>query len=213
MKPSKIYEQLLVQNKNWAEDKKDKEPKYFKILSKDHKPPFLFISCSDSRIPMDTYTQTEPGELFIHRNIANQISLTDMNFLSVLEYAVFSLKVKHIIVCGHYYCGGVEAAYKDSAQGLVENWVTPIKDLIKRNKSLLDDIHDERAKLNFISEINVIDQVKKLFKVSMIENIIKEGKEFPTIHGWILDISHGTIKELTLPIEKWKEEGIVPKNY
>ena len=157
------YEDLIQKNGQWAADKLRKSPAYFDLLSEYQKPPFLFVGCSDSRMPIDTFTQTEPGELFIHRNIANQISLTDMNFLSVLEYAIEVLKVKHIIVCGHYNCGGVEAAYYNRARGLTENWVTQIKDIVREHAPELDAIADTELRLNRLSELNVVAQVRNIF--------------------------------------------------
>jgi carbonic anhydrase len=213
MKNYHSYSDLIRNNARWAQAKLEQDGLYFKRLAEYQAPPFLFIGCSDSRMPIDTFTQTEPGELFIHRNIANQIYPTDMNFLSVLEYAVEVLRVKHIIVCGHYSCGGVEAAYDDSASGLTENWITRIKDLIREHRGELEAIPDRDSRLNRLSEINVIAQVKNIFMVSAIARLIEGNGYNPTIHGWVLDLKRGLIKDLELPIEAWKKEGIIPMNY
>jgi carbonic anhydrase len=207
------YEDLIQKNGQWAADKLRQSPAYFDLLSEYQKPPFLFIGCSDSRMPIDTFTQTEPGELFIHRNIANQISLTDMNFLSVLEYAIEVLKVKHIIVCGHYNCGGVEAAYYNRARGLTENWVTQIKDIVREHAPELDAIADTELRLNRLSELNVVAQVKNIFKVSALERLIEQNEYYPTVHGWVLNLRKGLIKDIELPLAQWKREGIVPAAY
>ncbi len=213
MKNYHSYSDLIHNNARWAQAKIEQDGLYFKRLAEYQAPPFLFIGCSDSRMPIDTFTQTEPGELFIHRNIANQISPTDMNFLSVLEYATEVLQVKHIIVCGHYNCGGVKAAYENSARGLTENWITEIKDIVRENREELEAIADCESRLDRLSELNVIAQVKKIFKVSAIERLIEGQGYNPTIHGWVLDLKQGLIKDLELPIDTWKKEGLIPANY
>ncbi|MBN2544148.1 MAG: carbonic anhydrase, partial [Spirochaetes bacterium] len=191
------YDDLLKNNLEWTKKQKKMNPEFFKNLAKSQKPPFLYIGCSDSRMPLDTFTQTLPGEMFVHRNIANQISLTDMNILSVVEYALFQLNIKHIIICGHYDCGGITAAYTSHADGLVENWLRPIKDIIMSNKEELDSISELSAKLNRISELNVIKQIETLLKTSILEKALEKDKKNKIhIHGWVLDLKSGIIKEL-----------------
>lgn len=190
------YFNLIENNKNWADHKYKADPEYFKKLSLGQQPNFLYIGCSDSRMPLDTFTQTEPGELFVHRNIANQVSITDINFLSVLDYAVNVLKVKHIIVCGHYNCGGVTAAYKGLATGLVGNWISPVRDLAKANEKELLEIEDEAMRINRLTELNVMQQVKNLCKTHVIQQAVADGHKNFQIHGWVLDLSTGLIKEL-----------------
>ncbi len=207
------YEDLIRNNARWAGEKLERDPGYFQNISHDQKPPFLYIGCSDSRVPIDTYTQTEPGEIFIHRNIANQVALTDMNILSVLEYATQVLQVRHVVVCGHYACGGVTAAYENSARGLTENWTTPIKDIIRLNRKELDAITDENSRLDRLVELNVYVQVLHVFQVSAIERLIESGGYYPRIHGWVLDIRQGRIHDLPLPLDQWKEEGVIPSSY
>jgi carbonic anhydrase len=206
------YEDLIQNNLAWAAERLQQDPDYFKHLAAGQKPPFLFIGCSDSRMPLNSFTKTGPGELFIHRNVANQVSLTDMNLLAVLEYAVESLQVKHIVICGHYRCGGVEAAYHGTATGVVENWVNPIRELYLQHRQELDQILKEEERLNRLSQLNVIAQVKNICNTSVMQRAFNSGK-FPRVHGWVLDIPKGLIVDLPLPTKMWKELGIVPENF
>ncbi len=206
------YEELIENNRAWVEQKLGLDAHYFEQLSKPQKPPFLYIGCSDSRMPIDTMTRTEPGEMFIHRNIANQVSVNDINLLSVLEFAVETLQVKHIIVCGHYGCGGVEAAFNGASEGLVANWVTPIRDIFLRHKNEIDSIEVRSRKLDRLSELNVLQQVENICKTSILHKAFQRNS-FPRIHGWVLDIYHGQIKELELPLSVWKERGLVPSAF
>jgi len=206
------YKELLDNNSQWAIQKTENEPKFFSRLAKQQKPKFLFIGCSDSRMPLDIFTQTEPGELFIHRNIANQVSLTDMNFISVLEYAVDVLRVEHVIVSGHYCCGGIEAAYRREGEGTVGNWLTPIIDISIKYRDELDAIEDEELRLQRLSELNVVAQVANIFKTSVIHRALSENRA-PRLHGWVMDIHSGLIKELPLPFDRWKENGLIPETY
>lgn len=206
------YNQLLANNAQWIEEKISTDPDYFNQLSKGQAPPFLYLGCSDSRLPIDLMTKTEPGQIFIHRNVANQVFLNDMNFLSVLEYAIKALEVQHVIICGHYGCGGVEAAYKRTATGLVENWVMNIRDIAMEHKKELDEIKDDKLRLNRLSELNVLRQLKQLCKTSIMHDAFKKDN-YPKLHGWVLDISHGKIIEMPLPIDEWKEYGLLPKDY
>ena len=206
------YSDLLKNNEEWAKKQLEKNPDFFENLARSQNPPFLYIGCSDSRMPLDTYTQTQPGEMFVHRNIGNQIFLTDMNMLSVLEYAIFQLEIKHIIICGHYECGGIYSAYTNQSTGLVENWVKPIKDIIYDNKDILENIPDLSDKLKKISELNVIKQVENLLKTSIMEKAIEADKKNQIhIYGWVLDLKKGIIMELKLPVKQWKNRGILPE--
>lgn len=203
------YNDLIANNKKWVEEKLAENPAFFKKLAQGQKPPFLFIGCSDSRMPLNSFTQTDPGELFIHRNVANQVSLTDMNLLAVLEYAVEVLDVQHIVVCGHYCCGGVEAAYKGTATGMVENWVNPIRELYLQHRQEIDNLPTENDRLNKLSELNVVAQVKNISTSSVMHRAYKTMR-YPTVHGWVLDIENGLIKDLELPLKSWQEKGIIP---
>jgi carbonic anhydrase len=191
----KTTESLLENNKVWAENVKMKEPDFFKNLADAQTPEFLWIGCSDSRVPPDRITSTKPGEIFIHRNIANMVVHTDMNMLSVLEYSVNVLKVNHIIVCGHYGCGGVKAAMTNTSVGLINKWLRNIKDVYKVNAITLEDIPDESVRLNHLIELNIKQQVLNLSETSIVQKAWQDRKS-PVLHGWVYDLNDGIIKEL-----------------
>jgi len=201
-----IYKSLLEGNRLWVDKMLKQDPKYFKKLSAGQKPPVFWIGCSDSRVPSNEITNTRPGNIFVHRNIANMVVHTDMNLLSVLDYAVNVLKVKHVIVCGHYNCGGILAAMEDKQYGIIDNWLRHLKDVYRMHKSELDLIaeKDERAK-RFV-ELNVIEQVGDLEETSIIQNSWKKRKS-PMIHGWVYDLSNGYIKDLQVS-KGFKQEQI-----
>ena len=190
-----IIQNLLQGNRDWVGAKAALDPDYFTRLAQDQKPEVLWIGCSDSRVPAEEITQTQPGELFTHRNIANMVIHTDMNLLSVLDYAVSVLRVKHVIVCGHYLCGGVKAALGDKQHGLVDNWVRHIKDVYRLYENELEAIADEQARFDRFVEINVYEQVFDLSKTSIIQNAW-EARDEPRLHGWVFDIKTGLIKDL-----------------
>lgn len=187
------YERLLLENKAWAEEQKLKDPDFFKRLLDQQNPEFLWIGCSDSRVPPDKITNTQPGEMFIHRNIANLVVNTDINFLSVLQYAVDVLKVKHVIVCGHYGCGGVKAAMTKKGFGLIDNWLKEIKDVYRVNKEELDGITNESDKFDKMVEMNVKEQVINLAKTTIIQKAWKDQRG-PQLHGWVYRLNDGIIK-------------------
>ena len=186
---------LLLENKAWARSKIDVNENYFKDMAKDQTPEYLWIGCSDSRVPEAEITNSNPGEIFVHRNIANLVVHTDTNFLSVLSYAVNNLKVPHVIVCGHYNCGGVKAALSHSSLGLIDNWVRNIKDTYFSHKFEIDKISHESEKVNKLVELNVIEQVKNLAHTSIIQKAWHERQK-PYVHGWVYDLGTGTLKEL-----------------
>ena len=165
----KSYNKLLKGNKLFAESKLFNDPDYFKNLSKGQTPDYLWIGCSDSRVPANEITNTQSGEIFVHRNIANLVIHTDTNLLSVLEYAIKYLEVKHIIVCGHYGCGGVKASMTNTYHGFVDNWLRNIKDVYHKNKSELENIEDEELRANRLTELNVIEQVRNLAKTTIVQ--------------------------------------------
>lgn len=192
----KTYEVLLKDNKIWAEKKLAEDPGYFERLVHVQTPEFLWIGCSDSRVPPDQITQTEPGEIFIHRNIANLVVNTDVNVLSVLDYAVNHLKVKHIVVCGHYGCGGIKAALSGNSFNQVLNmWLRNIKDIHRIYRKELDKIEDEEKKVNRMVELNVREQVFNLAKTTIIQKAWSEDKR-PDLHGWVYDLHDGLIKPI-----------------
>ncbi|MGE3611497.1 MAG: carbonic anhydrase [Bacteriovoracaceae bacterium] len=186
---------LILENKAWSKSKLDVNPEYFKTMSKDQKPEYLWIGCSDSRVPESEITNSTPGQIFVHRNIANLVVHTDMNFLSVVSYAVNTLKVPHVIICGHYNCGGVRAALSQTSLGLIDNWVRNIKDTYFTHRFEIDSHSNEIDKVNRLVELNVLEQVRNLSHTSIIQNAWKQNNS-PHIHGWIYDLNTGLIKEL-----------------
>ncbi|MFM9021678.1 MAG: carbonic anhydrase [Sediminibacterium sp.] len=188
------YQKLLLENKAWAQEKIEDDPEFFSRLSQIQTPEFLWIGCSDSRVPANEITNTQPGEIFVHRNIANLVVHTDVNLLSVLEYAVNYLKVKHVIVCGHYGCGGVKAAMTNHDFKQVLNmWLRNIKDVYRLHRQELDDITEEEKRFDRLVELNVIEQVHHLAKTSIIQRAWKRNG-YPHIHGWVYSLNDGLIK-------------------
>ena len=189
------YHNLLKRNKAWVAERNREDPDFFNRLAHSQSPKFLWIGCSDSRVPANQITGTDPGEVFVHRNIANMVVHTDMNLLSVLDYAVNILEVDHVIVCGHYGCGGIRAAMGQKQYGLIDNWLRHIKDVYRMNQDELEQIKDPLARENRFTEINVIEQVYDLVKTSIIQNSW-EKRNGPFLHGWVYDIGDGLIKDL-----------------
>lgn len=185
---------IMLENKGWAQSKLDLDPEYFKKMAKDQKPEFLWIGCADSRVPPSEITQSDPGQMFVHRNIANLVIHTDINLLSVIQYAVEVLKIPHIIVCGHYNCGGVRAALMPQSLGLIDNWVRTIKDTLYANRQEIANLPTEKEKLERLVELNVKRQVWNLAHTATVQKAWKSG-EYPMIHGWVYDISTGLIKQ------------------
>lgn len=196
----KLYKSLLDGNKEWVRERLEQDPMYFERLSKGQSPQFLWIGCSDSRVPANEITRTQPGDIFVHRNIANMVVHSDMNLLSVLDYAVNILKVKHVIVCGHYGCGGVKAAMANEQFGLVDNWLRFIKDVYRTHSQELDSIKDEEKKFDRFVELNVIEQVFDLTKTTIIQNAWRQRNE-PVVHGWVYSLKTGLIKDLNVSFD------------
>ena len=192
---SDFYKKILDNNKIWVENALEKDPNYFKDLAKGQTPPLLWIGCSDSRVPANEIIGAKPGEVFVHRNIANMVVHSDMNMLSVLSYAVEVLKVKHVIVCGHYGCGGVMAAMKNQQFGLIDNWLRHIKDVYRYHHKELDAIEDETLRARRFVEVNVQEQVHDLGKTSIVQNAWKRNQPLH-LHGWVYDIHDGLINDL-----------------
>ncbi|MGZ5248433.1 MAG: carbonic anhydrase [Flavitalea sp.] len=189
----KTYEKLLLENKAWAQEKINDDPEYFKRLVEIQTPEFLWIGCSDSRVPANEITGTQPGEIFVHRNIANMVVHTDLNMLSVLEYAVNVLKVKHVIVCGHYGCGGVKTAMSRTSVGIINKWLRNIKDVYKMHREEVNSIEDETLRANRLVELNTQEQVMNLAKTSIIQKAWK-NEQRPYLHAWVYDLNDGIIK-------------------
>lgn len=186
---------LILENKAWAKGKTEIDEKYFINTAHDQNPDYLWIGCADSRVPPSEITNTDPGEMFVHRNIANLVVHTDLNLLSVLSYAVEHLKVRHVIVCGHYNCGGVKAAMSPKSLGMLNNWVRNIKDVYSVHKKELDLIPSQADQVNRLVELSVLDQVKNLMHTSIIQQAWKELKQ-PYIHGMVYDLNTGLLKNL-----------------
>lgn len=191
----KPIDKLIENNRKWAADVVKDDPEFFSRLSNTQKPDFLWIGCSDSRVPADRITGTQPGEIFVHRNIANMVIHTDMNLLAVLEYAVDHLNVSHIIVCGHYGCGGVKAAMTRHNYDLINKWIRNIKDVYRMHRDKIDYQTKPEERLNKLIELNVEEQVMNLAKTSIVQRAWK-SKKSPEIHGWVYSLEDGLIKEL-----------------
>ena len=191
----KEYKKLLISNKAWASERLEVDEHYFDDLSKDQNPLFLWIGCADSRVPAEEITHADPGEIFVHRNVANMVVHTDMNHLSVLQYAVEVLKIRHIIVCGHYNCGGVKAAMTNKDFGLINKWLRNIKEVYEKHYDELHEIKDEQSRFNTLVELNVKEQIQNLAKTSIVQKAWKNS-QLPHLHGWVFDIHKGEIKEV-----------------
>lgn len=190
----KTLKHLFEANQAWASSIKEKNPEFFSRLSRQQAPEYLWIGCSDSRVPANQIVDLPPGEVFVHRNIANVVVHTDLNCLSVIQFAVDVLKVKHIIVCGHYGCGGVTAAMDEHDHGLIDNWLRHIRDVGRFNADKLEGLgHHER--LDLLCELNVIEQVKNVCSTTIVQQAWKRGGEL-SVHGWIYNIENGILKDL-----------------
>lgn len=191
------YKKLLLANKAWVIDKLNVREDYFQAMAHEQKPEFLWIGCADSRVPAEDVTGTEPGELFVHRNVANLVIHTDFNMLSVVQYAVEVLNVNHIIVCGHYNCGGVRNAMNNKNLGLINKWLRHIKDVYRINSRELETIADTQLRLDRLVELNVAEQVQHLAEMSMVQRAWKFESR-PYLHGWVYDIRTGYLKEIAM---------------
>ena len=189
------YKRLLLANKAWVKEKLSLSPNFFQDMAKEQRPEFLWIGCSDSRVPAEEVTGTQPGEIFTHRNIANLVHHNDFNLLSVLSFAVEYLKVKHIIVCGHYGCGGIQAALSTQHYGVLDEWLRQIKDTYQQNKELIIQAGSLAAQSDKLVEINILEQLKNLMKTNIIQKAWHEERR-PTLHGWVYGLSDGLIKSL-----------------
>lgn len=194
-----FYKKIIQNNKDWVEGIIKEDPEYFKRLAEGQKPPLLWIGCADSRVPANQIIGAQPGEVFVHRNIANMVVHSDMNMLSVLDYAVNVLKVEHVIVCGHYGCGGIKAAMGNDSIGLIDNWIRHIKNIYRLHKKELDGIEEEEKRFDRFVELNVIEQVYDLAKTSIVQAAWKNGQNLH-LHGWAYGVSSGIIKDLNVNV-------------
>ena len=186
---------LFENNRQWAARMSQETPSFFSKLAHQHNPEFLWIGCSDSRVPANEVVGLMPGELFVHRNVGNLVNHTDMNCLSVLQYAIESLNIEHIIVCGHYGCGGVKAVLEKSPHGLIDNWLRSIYEISRKNREELLHLHTENAKIDRLCELNVIEQVKNVGNTTVVREAWQRGQRV-TVYGWIYSISDGLLKDL-----------------
>ena len=200
---------LFENNRNWANRIKSEDPLFFEKLADQQRPEYLWIGCADSRVPANEIIGLLPGELFVHRNVANLVIHTDLNCLSVIQYAVDILKVKHVIVCGHYGCGGVATAINERPSGLIDNWLLHIKDMYDRNHSLFDDCEDNDDRVNRLCEMNVTEQVNNVCQTNIIQTAWQRGQEL-SVHGWIYSIADGLLKDLGITFDT---PGQVPAVY
>ena len=191
----RVLHKLFKQNKKWAEKVKESDPNFFLNLSKQQNPEYLWIGCSDSRVPANEIIGMMPGEVFVHRNIANLVIHTDINCLSVIQYSVEILKVKHIIVCGHYGCGGIQVAMENKGHGLIDNWIRNIKDLHRYHKDEIESLESEKERVDLLSELNVVEQVENICHTAIVQDAWNSGQEL-SVHGWIYSIEDGILKDL-----------------
>ncbi len=191
----RILNNLFENNKNWAEKVKKSDPDFFSKLSKQQHPEYLWVGCSDSRVPANEIIGMLPGEVFVHRNIANLVIHTDLNCMAVIQYAVEVLKVKHIIVCGHYGCGGVQAAMENKVHGLIDNWIRNIKDIHRYHKAEIDSLQNEKEKIDLLCELNVVEQVANISHTAIVQEAWNSGQKL-SVHGWIYSIEDGILKDL-----------------
>jgi len=200
---SDFYKKILDNNKAWVEATLALDPNYFQHLAKGQTPPLLWIGCSDSRVPANEIIGAKPGDVFVHRNIANMVIHSDMNMLSVLDYAVNVLKVKHVIVCGHYGCGGIKAAMGNDSIGIIDNWIRHIKDVYRLHHTYLDSIINEEARFNAFVELNVKEQVFDLAKTSIVQSAWRHGQDL-TLHGWAYGLNSGFVTDLDVNLSSDK---------
>ena len=191
---------LFEKNQQWADDVKKENPDFFKNLSDQQNPDYLWIGCSDSRVPANELLGMQPGEVFVHRNIANQVIHTDLNCLSVIQFAVDVLKIKHIIVCGHYGCGGVIASLGDKSYGLIDNWLHHIKDVYRFHKATLDAVEDKSEQLKLLCELNVIEQVANVCNTTILKNAWDINQDV-TVHGFVYNLHDGILKDLNVSVD------------
>ena len=203
----KDLHRLLDQNRAWAENIKASDPDFFQTLAKQQSPRFLWIGCADSRVPSTQLAGMKPGEMFVHRNVANLVVHTDFNCLSVMQYAVDVLKVEHVIVCGHDGCGGVKAAMSNLQFGLIDNWLRHVQDVYHEYEEQLAKISDENERLDRLCELNVIEQVRNVSRTTIVQSAWQRGQEL-VVHGWIYGLQDGLLRDLGVSIDNADERGL-----
>jgi len=206
----RILRHLFERNRKWADNIRKTDPDFFTRLSKQQIPEYLWIGCSDSRMPAIEIVNMLPGEIFVHRNIANQVIHTDINCLSVIQYAVEVLKVKRIIVCGHYGCGGVQSAMENQDHGLIDSWLLNIKDIYNRQQAKIDSLQNSKDKINLLCELNVVEQVKNVCHTKAVQSAWNSGRDL-TVHGWIYNLEDGLLKDLDVCVTNLDEISQIQK--
>jgi carbonic anhydrase len=196
--------ELFDNNRRWAEELRARNPLFFRELSQQQAPDYLWIGCSDSRVPATQLVGLQPGEMFVHRNVANVVVHTDLNCLSVLQFAVEVLRVRHIIVCGHYGCGGVQAALRGTRLGLIDNWLRHVQDVTQRHTRLLERIEGEAARSERLCELNVIEQVFNVGQTTIVESAWERGQQL-TLHGWVYSLENGLLRDLCMTASSRRE--------
>ena len=194
----RLYREVFERNKRWVAERTGEDPDYFARLAEEQHPLFLFIGCSDSRVPASTVMGVEPGEVFVHRNVANLVVNTDSNSLAAIHYAIDHLEVQYVVVCGHYGCGGVKAAMEPGDLGILNGWLREIRDVYRLHQDELDDIADEEARFRRLVELNVQEQCLNVIKTAVVQRNFLERKA-PTVHGWVYDLGTGYLKDLEIP--------------
>lgn len=197
-------DELFTNNKRWAENIRRRDPEFFQKLTRQQRPRYLWIGCADSRVPANEIVDLMPGELFVHRNIANVLVHTDLNALSVLQFAVEVLRVEHVMLCGHYGCSGVGAALRRERVGLADNWLRHVQDVCSKHERILEGIADEALKVNRLCELNVIEQTANLVQTTVIQDAWSRGQNL-TVHGWIYDIRDGLLRDLHVSAQNVEE--------
>ncbi len=200
----KDLKELLDNNRAWAEGIKARDPEFFQKLAQQQQPRYLWIGCSDSRVPSTQLVGLPPGEMFVHRNVANVVVHTDVNCLSVMQFAVDVLKVDHVIICGHYGCGGIQAAMENLQLGLIDNWLRHVQDVMHNHAALLANINNDELRLNRVCELNVIEQVLNASRTTIVQNAWARGQEL-AVHGWIYGIDDGLLRDLDIRISNQVE--------
>lgn len=202
---------LLDKNRRWAQEIETRQPGFFEALSRQQAPKYVWIGCSDSRVPANEITGLLPGEIFVHRNVANLVMHTDLNLLSVLQFAVEVLRVEHVIVCGHYGCGGVKAGAEEQEHGLIDNWLRNIREVYRHHREQLDAIHNPDNRLDRLCELNVIEQVVNVCNTTVVQSAWRRGQSL-SVHGWIYGIQDGLVRDLEVSAENEVEAAALTEN-
>jgi carbonic anhydrase len=202
---------LIERNRAWAERMTARDPDFFRKLSEQQSPEYFWIGCSDSRVPANEIVNLSPGEMFVHRNVANVVVHTDLNCLSAMQFAVEALQVKHIIVCGHYGCGGVQAALQNQKLGLIDNWLRHVQDVMQKHADLLAEVSEESDRVHKLCELNTIEQVYNVCQTTIVQSAWERGQEL-IVHGWVYALSDGLVRDLNIHIANQEEMAVVYKS-